>query len=113
MATESNTGDKNEPKWPELERRRERPAEAPGFAPEVQLLVRPRKVPAIYLIEREAIRLRRRRWEELKAHTPEARRLAPDPLGDYARPADSKEPPTFTRRMGLSVRAFFSGLFKG
>lgn len=113
MATpESNSGDQNSGRgqWPPLEPRRERPAEVPAFAPEAQP-IRP-QVPAIYLIEREAIRLRRRRWEELDQRAVDVDRDGSDPLNNYARPPDSGARTPLTQRIGRRVSAFFSKMFK-
>jgi len=139
MATEPSTRDQKSGTHTGrlLEARRGRPAESTragiekpsGFAPPEsrQPTIRSAQVPAIYLIEREAIRLRRLRWQEIEstpcsvaaksadakhARGPQAPRLAEvtrgtsESLKYYARPAVSPDT-LLDRRMGNRVRAFF------
>ncbi|MGB6308148.1 MAG: hypothetical protein WBF89_10165 [Steroidobacteraceae bacterium] len=129
--SESNTGDPKpgEHEWPKLERRREQPVGVAGYALGAQSPIRTAKVSAVYLIEREAIRLRRRRWQEfwvgshddsaLSADAELAERPHPagaqrgdDPLQDYARPPESRQRPPLSRRIGMKVRSLLA-YFKG
>lgn len=69
-------------------------------------------VPAIYLIEREAIRLRRLRWTQTTAAVlPEAQSTL---LEAYARPRDDAEDSASGRRtFGAKVKRFFGIRGKG
>jgi hypothetical protein len=93
-----------------LEARRGRPAEdsaarGTAFEPGAE----PRRVAAIYLIEREAIRLRRLRWQA----DPGA--AADDALKLYARPPPdaSAEPTTVSGKIGRGLRRIFGLRDKG
>jgi hypothetical protein len=121
----------NEVALPVLEPRRSRAQVGIGrlvdaAAAEVGKLTSVTEVPAIYLIERAAIRLRRLRWEALKPPPTDLTESAKeeitkeievasgelDSLKAYARPqASSASFDARARRVGMRVRKFF-GLVK-
>jgi hypothetical protein len=89
----------------------------------------PSKIPDIYLVEREAIRLRRLRWKEIKSSSEglireapgaaakapqvpkpaQAYRAAPESLEIYARPPEIESPDLLPpgRRLRNRLRTFF------
>jgi hypothetical protein len=63
-------------------------------------------VPAIYLIEREAIRLRRMRWTQLAAAAPPE--VPSTLIENYARPRnDAEDSAAGGRTFGAKVKRFF------
>jgi len=96
----------------------DRSPEGAAIAPVVLISLAPNEIPAIYRIERAAIRLRRLRWEQKKApaakgsNTPDEsdeRKELIALLSAYTRPSedDSSAPTSFARKVGMRVRAFF------
>lgn len=76
-------------------------------------------IPAIYLIEREAIRLRRLRWTQSESAVPEpsARMDSPQAQGKlletYARPRADADSANGTRTFGGKIKRFFGFSGKG